>query len=165
MIIEFEAISANDLKAQVKDLAIGLGLIKQDPELETKEIKIPVADVIDNKKADLSQVSPVQDADGGCAPMAPSADPPKRRKSSKQSTSGAGKKMHDKSKTLKSSDDKKPLSAVTKADALDALQKVNSKLGLPAAKDILAAFECSRLSELKETDYLNFVHACEKALN
>lgn len=54
--------------------------------------------------------------------------------------------------------------AATKAQVLAALQDVSTKKGLPVAKIILADFSCSRISELKESEYAEFIEACTEAV-
>ena len=54
---------------------------------------------------------------------------------------------------------------VPQADALSALQKVNSEKGLATAKELLNKFGANRLSEVDASKYGEFIGACEGALN
>jgi len=51
----------------------------------------------------------------------------------------------------------------TKEDVAAALQKVNTAKGLAVARQILADFECQRISDVTPEVYADFVHACEQA--
>lgn len=52
----------------------------------------------------------------------------------------------------------------SKEEVHDALQRVAAELNLNAARDILLEFGCERVSDLKETQYLDFVAACDSAI-
>lgn len=52
---------------------------------------------------------------------------------------------------------------VSKEDVAAALQKVNTAKGLAVARQILADFECQRISDVTPEVYSDFVHACEQA--
>jgi len=51
----------------------------------------------------------------------------------------------------------------SKEDVAAALQKVNTAKGLAVARQILADFECQRISDVTPEVYADFVHACEQA--
>lgn len=52
----------------------------------------------------------------------------------------------------------------SKAEVDEALHEVVSHLNLSAARDLLLEFGCERVSELKDTQYLDFVAACKAAI-
>lgn len=52
----------------------------------------------------------------------------------------------------------------TKEDAIAALKKVTEVKGIEVARAVLSEFECSRVSELKEEHFAEFVDACQVAL-
>lgn len=72
-----------------------------------------------------------------------------------------------KSKTKKVEDDQPELpldAAITKEAVNEALQQVNSVMGINEARNILKHFQASRVSDLKETDYERFVSHCAQAI-
>lgn len=56
------------------------------------------------------------------------------------------------------------IKAFTADDAVKALQEVNSKKGLPAARKILAEFNCTRISEVPQKKFGLFITACKTAI-
>jgi hypothetical protein len=54
-----------------------------------------------------------------------------------------------------------PVLAVSKTIAIEALQKVNVEKGFEAAKSVLAEFNVKRFVELPESEYADFVQACQ----
>lgn len=54
-------------------------------------------------------------------------------------------------------------SSVTPAEiTLQALQRVNETKGLPLAREVLSRFSAVRLSQVKESDYPEFIKVCAK---
>jgi len=53
----------------------------------------------------------------------------------------------------------------TREDAVAALQELNIKKGLPAAREVLKMFDCVRISEVKVEQYCDFVTACKNHAN
>lgn len=53
--------------------------------------------------------------------------------------------------------------AVSREHVHQALQQVNVAVGLPKAREILAAFKVQRISEIKEEQYAEFINACNQA--
>lgn len=53
---------------------------------------------------------------------------------------------------------------VTKQQIVAALQDVNAKKGLAAAKEVLQKFNCARLGEVTEGVYPEFLKACQEVL-
>lgn len=45
------------------------------------------------------------------------------------------------------------------------LKNVNDTLGLPKAREILQSFNAQRISEIKESQYADFINACQLALD
>lgn len=54
--------------------------------------------------------------------------------------------------------------SATKEEAVAHLQQVNNQKGLKTAREVLAKFNCARISELKEEDFTNFVLECQAQL-
>jgi hypothetical protein len=52
----------------------------------------------------------------------------------------------------------------TAADARDALRKVSDECGRDVAKELLGEFEVSKITDLEEEDFKEFIEACEEAL-
>jgi len=50
-----------------------------------------------------------------------------------------------------------------KPATVEALQTLNSEKGIEAAKEVLTAFDCKRLGELKPEQYEAFIKACAEA--
>lgn len=61
-------------------------------------------------------------------------------------------------------DTKAETKKATKEDAIAALKKVNEEKGIEVARAVLSEFDCSRVSELKEEHFAEFVEACQVAL-
>lgn len=54
--------------------------------------------------------------------------------------------------------------SATKDEAVAHLQQVNNQKGLKTAREVLAKFNCARISELKEEDFNGFVLECQAQL-
>jgi hypothetical protein len=193
MQITFTAATAAELRLQVLDFALVLGISGMDlhrhglnlrvPGPSTQEINprekettAPKVDHTDGGLTSPPSVRPPADVDPG-TPEDPGPTPIKRRRRKKTTTTtpktaptlveeqpeNVEPEQQNLFEESETGESNPPQKTYTFDDAKTALKKVSAAHGIPVAADLLGKFNAKKISAVKEEQYPEFIDACEKA--
>lgn len=152
LILTIAGESVEELKQKLKGLAKEFGL-----DVSSAQMNLPLPETV-------SEPNPEKKIRAKKAEKVAAAETPEVNTSAVSTDAAPAAVSVDPTSGTQPVADAPAPSVSSREAAMAALQELNSKKGLPKAREVLLQFKANRFSELKETDFGGFVDACRKAV-